>query len=144
MMVACGQPEQFGQDHARLRVPVVVRLQPGEDQIERFVFDRRRESLGGVEGIQAHKFVVFQVDGAIRAFRDGFPQHLLGAGWPAGDDHYFTLMLFPLPQSLFQRVGIRLVDLVRDLFADPGARFVELERCVFLRHLLHANQDFQE
>ena len=39
---------------------------------------------------------------------------------------------------------IRLVHFVRHIFADPRAALVELQRCVFLRHLLHANQDLQE
>src|ERR1017187_3012840 len=37
-----------------------------------------------------------------------------------------------------------LIDLIRHIFADPCPAFVELQRCIFLRHLLHANQDFQE
>src|SRR4051812_1330499 len=50
-------------------------------------------------------------------------------------------MFFLLAQRLFERVRIRLVDLVGDVFADPGAGGVHLERGVFLRHLFHADED---
>jgi hypothetical protein len=47
--------QQFGEDHAGLGVAVIVGLQAGKDQIEFFVFDGRRKSPGGVEGIEADK-----------------------------------------------------------------------------------------
>src|SRR3954468_20815218 len=49
-------------------------------------------------------------------------------------------MLLFLPQRLFQSVSIWFVDFVGDVFADPGATLVQLEWCILLRHLLHANQ----
>ena len=52
-------------------------------------------------------------------------------------------VLFLLAQRFFERVGVGLVHFVGNVFADPGGGFVELERCILLRHLLHANQDFQ-
>src|SRR3954462_11084385 len=49
-------------------------------------------------------------------------------------------MLFLLSQRLFECVCVRLVHFVRNVFTDPGATLVQLEWCVLLRHLLHANQ----
>src|SRR3954452_747919 len=53
-------------------------------------------------------------------------------------------MLLFLPQRLFQSVSIWFVDFVGDVFADPGATLVQLEWCILLRHLLHANQYLHE
>src|SRR5579862_8047107 len=43
--------QQLRQDDARLRISVIVGLQPSEDKIKLFVFDRRRKRLRGVQGI---------------------------------------------------------------------------------------------
>jgi hypothetical protein len=53
-------------------------------------------------------------------------------------------MLFLLPQGFFQRVGVRLVDLIGDVFANPGAGVVQLERRIFLRYLLDAHEYFHK
>ena len=143
-MVACGQSQQLGQDHARLRVAVIVGLQPGKDQVELFVFDRGGKGLRGVERIQPDELVVFEMNRPIRALGQRLAQHLLRPRRTARDHDDLALVLLPLAQRLFQRVGIRLVHFVRNIFADPRAAFVQLERRIFLRHLLHANQDFQE
>ena len=89
-------------------------------------------------------FVVFQMNRAIRALGQRLAQHLLRPRRAAGDHDDFAFVLFPLPQRLFQRERVRLVHFVRNIFANPRAAFVELERRIFLRHLLHANQDFQD
>jgi hypothetical protein len=52
-------------------------------------------------------------------------------------------MFFLLPQRFFERIRIRLIDFLGNVFANPRTSFVEFERCIFLRHLLHAYQDFQ-
>ena len=49
------------------------------------------------------------------------------------------LYLF-LAQSFFERVCIRLVDLVRDVLANPRAVLVQFQRRVLLRDLLHTDQ----
>ena len=97
-----------------------------------------------IERVQPDELVVLQMNRAIRALGQRLAQHLLRPRRTAGDDDDFALVLFPLPQRLFEGVGVRLVDFVRDVFADPRAAFVELQRRVFLRHLLHANQNLQE
>ena len=133
--------QQLGQNHAGLREAVVVRLQPGEDQIEVLVLDRRRKGLGGVEGVERDEAVAFQMDGAIGALGQGLAQYLLRARRAAGDDHHFSAVLLFLAQRLFQRVGVRLVHFVGNIFANPRAALVQLQRRVFLRDLLHADQD---
>ena len=45
----------LGQDHARLGVAVVVRLQASEDQVEGFIFDRSGDRAGSVIGIETDK-----------------------------------------------------------------------------------------
>ena len=80
---------------------------------------------------------------AIGALGQRFAQHLLGTRGTAGNHHDFALVLFALAERLFQRKSIGFVHFVGDVFANPRAAFVELERCIFLRHLLHADQDFQ-
>ncbi len=135
--------EQFGQDNSGLRVAVVVGLQAGEDQVELFIFDGGGKGFCSIESIKSDEGIVFEVDGAVSALGQSFAQHLLGAGRAGSDDHHFSGVLFLLAQRLFQREGVRLVHFIRDVFADPGRGFVELERRIFLRHLLHANQDFQ-
>jgi len=52
-------------------------------------------------------------------------------------------VFFLLAKRLFQRVRVGLVHFVGDIFTDPGAGFVEFERGIFLRNLLHADQNFQ-
>ena len=113
--------QQLRQDHARLRVSIIVGLQSGKDQIELLVFDRRREGLRGVEGIQSDEVVVLEMNRAVRALGQRFAQHLLRPRRAGGDDHNLAFMLFPLAQRFFQRVRVRLVDLVRNVLADPGA-----------------------
>ena len=113
--------QKFGQHDAGLRVAVVVRLQAGKDEVKLFVFDGGSEGAGGVGGVQSDEGIVFQVDGAIRALGQGFTQHLLGARRTGGDDDHFPAVLFFLAQGFFEREGVGLIDLVGDVFADPGA-----------------------
>src|SRR5437879_2567855 len=70
--------------------------------------------------------------------------HLLRPRRTARDHHNLAFMLLSLPQRLFERIGVRLVDLVGNVFANPRARVIELQGCILLRHLLHANQNLQE
>ncbi len=136
--------QEFGEDHSSLRIAVIVRLQAGKDEIELLVLDGGGDGLGRVEGVEADELVVFEVDGAIRALGQRLAQHLLGARRAARDHDYFSLMLFPLAQGFFERVGIGLIDFIGNIFADPGTGFVQLERRIFLRDLLHTDQNFQE
>ena len=135
--------QQFRQDNAGLRVAVIVGLQAGEDQIEFFILDGRREGLRGIKGIESDEGIVFEVDGAVRALGQGFAQHLLRTRRAGSDDHHFSSMFFSLAQRFFEGESVGLVHFIRDVFADPGRSLVQLERCILLRHLLHANQDFQ-
>ncbi len=133
--------QQFRQHHAGLGVAVVVGLQAGKDEIEFFVFDRGGKGAGGVGGVEADEGIVFKMDGAIRALGQGFAQNLLGARRTGCNDHHFAAVLLFLAQRFFEREGVRLVDFVGNVFADPGAGLVQLERRIFLRHLFHADQN---
>ena len=84
------------------------------------------------------------MNGAVGAFRQSFAQYLLRAGRTDGDDDYFAAILFFLAQGFFQRIGVGLIHFIRDVFANPGARLIQLERGILLRDLLDANQDFHE
>ena len=136
--------QQFRQHDAGLRVTVIVGLQAGKDQVEFFVFDSGGKGAGGIGGVQSNESVVFKMDGAVRALRQGFAQNLLGARGTGGDDDHFSAVLFFLAQRFFEREGVRFIDFVRNIFADPGAGLVQLERRIFLRHLLHADQNLHQ
>src|SRR5437899_5306630 len=81
------------------------------------------------------------MNGAVSALGESFAQNLLRASWPRGDYHHLAAVLFLLTQRLFERISVRLIDFVRDVFSDPGAALIQLERRVLLRHLLHADQN---
>ena len=120
-------------------LPAVLTIQSGINKL-------RYATLIGIKQAKnkpLRKVALAEVQSAIGALGQGFAQHLLGACRATGDDDYFTLMLFPLTQRLFERVGVGLVDFVGNVFTDPVAGFVELEWRIFLRHLFHADKNFQ-
>ena len=84
------------------------------------------------------------MNGAVGAFRQSFAQYLLRSGWTYGDDDHFAAILFLLAQGFFQRVGVGLIHFIRNVFANPGALRIQLERSILLRNLLDANQNFHE
>src|SRR5215469_15084263 len=57
--------QQFGENHAGLGKSVIVRLQTGKNKVERFLFDGCGEGAGGVEGVEAHEGMVFEMNGAV-------------------------------------------------------------------------------
>ncbi len=66
------------------------------------------------------------MDGTISALCQRLAQHLLRPGRTGGNDHHFATVLLLLAESFFERVSVRLVHFVRNIFANPGARFAEL------------------
>ena len=82
------------------------------------------------------------MNGAVGSFGQGLAQNLGRASGTRGDHNHIAAVLFLLTQGLLEGVGIGFIDLVGDVFPDPGAAFVELEGRVLLRDLLHADQDF--
>ena len=124
-------------------ITVIVGLQAGEDQVERLFLDRGGKSSSCIECIEANERVVFEMNGAIGALGQSLPQDLLGAGGAGGDYDNVSAVFLLLPQRLFQRKGVGLIDFVGNVFANPGAGFVELQRRIFLRHLFHADQNLQ-
>src|SRR5439155_14302708 len=135
--------EQFGEYDAGLGVTVIVGLEAGKNEVELLIFDGCRKSAGEVEGVEADESIILEVNCPICAFGEGFPQNLLGARRAGSGNDYFAAMFFLLAQSLLEAIGIRLVYLVGNVLANPGAGLVELEGGVFLRHLLHADKNFQ-
>ena len=124
--------------------PIIVGLQSGEDEVEAFVLDGRREGLSGVEGVERDEAVALEMNGAVGSLGQRLAQHLLRARRAAGDDHHLATVLFFLAQRLFQGVGVGLIHFVGNIFANPRAALVQLERRVFLRDLLHADQDLHQ
>src|SRR5256885_13276012 len=51
------------------------------------ILDRSRKSAGSVVGIQADKTIVLEVDGAVRAFGQSFPQNLLRSRGTRSEEH---------------------------------------------------------
>ena len=139
----CVRPsEKFREDDAGLRVSVVVGLKAGKDQVELLVFDGGGESFRGIEGVESDESGVFEVDGAVGALGESFAQNLRRTSRAGGDNDDFPAVLFLLAKRFFEGIGVGFVDFVGNVFADPGAGFVEFERRVFLRDLLHADEDF--
>ena len=63
------------------------------------------------------------MNGAIGAARERFADHLRDARRPGRADDDFAAVLLLEPQRLFERVGVRLVQLEAGvLLADPGLR----------------------
>ena len=135
------QSENLGQNHARLRISVIVRLQAGEDQVKFFILDGGRDRPRRVVGIEADKSSVLEMDRPVRAFRQRLAQNLQRPRRAGRQDDHLARMLFLLPQRLFERKRVRLIHFVGNIFADPRPRFIQLQRSVFLRYLLHANQN---
>ena len=119
-------PKQFGQQHAGLREAVIVGLQSGEDEVELLVLDGSGQHLGKVQRIEGDEPVILQVNGSVSTFGQGFAQHLLRARRSGGDDHDFAAMLLALAQCFFQCIGIRLVDFIGHVVANPRATLVQL------------------
>ena len=83
------------------------------------------------------------MDSAVRAFRQGFLDDLLGPLRAHGKRHHLAAMLFLQAQRLLQREAIRLVHLEADVgLANPRAAFGDVQRRILGRNLLDANGDF--
>ena len=133
--------QQLGQQHPGLRIAKVIRLQPGKDQVEGFFFDRLGQGARGVQGVKSCEAIVFQMNGAVGSLGQRLAQHLLRPRRTGGDHHHLATIFFLLPHRLFQRIGVRLVHLIANILAEPGRALIQLQRRIFLRYLLHANQD---
>ena len=145
MIVACGRPSKFRQQHAGLPEALVVALQAGEDQIEIFFFDCGRKRTRRGQRIELVEFVVGNVNAAVGALGESFLDGLLGALRTHRNRDDFAAVLFLQAQRFFERVGIRLVGFKSDVgFANPRAAIDNRERRIFGGNLLDANADFHE
>src|SRR5438067_2245844 len=78
------------------------------------------------------------------AFGKRLAQYLLRSRRTGGNGYNFAAVLLFLAQCFFECVCIRLIDFIRDVFADPRAALIELKRSILLRYLLDANQNLQK
>ena len=68
------------------------------------------------------------MDGPVRAAGERLANHLRRTRWPGGYDHDFAAVLLLQAQRLFERVGVRLVQLEAGiLIANPGLRLVDAQ-----------------
>src|SRR5207237_3001161 len=109
--------QQFRQNHAGLRIAVVIGLQAGEDEVELLILDGSSECLGGVDGVERNEAGIFQMNGAVGSLGQRLAQYLLGARRSGSNRYYFAAVFFFLPQGFLKRIGIRFVDLVGDVLA---------------------------
>src|SRR5436305_67184 len=71
--------QQFRQNHAGLRIAVIIGLQAGEDEVELLILDGSSECLGGVDGVERNEAGIFQMNGAVGSLGQRLAQYLLGA-----------------------------------------------------------------
>ena len=72
--------------------------------------------------------IAVDVNRAIGAARQRLAQHLRHARRAGRHDDHFPAVLLAQPQRLFERVGVRLVQLpARVLIANPGLRVVDAD-----------------
>src|SRR6266704_2546720 len=136
-------PEEPGDQAARRRIPLVVRLDAGQHEVVRDRADRGGEDPGDrpdvVPGI-LHR----DSDRLVGPFRQRFAQHLLGPLRAGGEgDHPSALFLLE-PHRFLEGVLVRAVDLVvqrvpPDVLPVRG----DLELQVRIRDLFEAHDDVQ-
>ena len=80
-------------------------------------------SLAAASGIECAQVFLFDMNGAVGAFGEGFANGLRGARGSGAQHHHFApVFLFQL-QAFFQGVSIGLIDLVAEIgILNPGAR----------------------
>jgi hypothetical protein len=83
------------------------------------------------------------MDSAIRSLGQGFAQDLLRTRRAGGDYHHLAAMLFFLAQGFLESIGVGLINLVGDVFANPRTTLIKLQWGILLRDLLDADQDLQ-
>ncbi len=130
----------FGKHHADLCVSLVVGLQSGQHQIETLVAHGRRERGRRDGRVGAGKRVVLDVNRPVRTARERFPDDLLHTRRTGAADHDFPAVLLAQAQRFFQRVRVRLVQLVAGiLLTNPRARVVQARLPLAGGHLLDAD-----
>ena len=130
--------KNLGEDHARLRIAVIVRLQPGHDEVRLLIANRLSEYAGGGKRRQVRDIVSDDVNRAISAAGQSIFDYTLGALWSHRHDDDFAAGLFLDAQPFFERITVRLVHFKREIrFLDPGRVFIDSQNRVFVCDLLH-------
>ena len=145
MMVRVRQPQHLGQHHAGLSVSQVVGLQSGQDQVRLLGLRCRGKQFGDAQRVERSQVFFFDVDGAVGAFGQCLADGLRSAGRSGAQGDHFAPVLFLQLQSLFQGVGIRLIDLeTQVVLLNPAAARVDAKLRIANRNLLDGNDNFHE
>src|SRR5436309_6498895 len=139
-----GQADEPGDQPARRRAALVVRLAAGQNEVVRQRAHRRGEEPRDGPDIVGPGIFVRDSGRLVGAFRERLPQHLVHALRPQAQRDHPAAVLFFEPNRLLERVLIGAVDLVvqrvpTDVFPVRG----DLELEIRVRDLLQANDDVQ-
>ena len=74
--------------------------------------ERRGQQPRRRQRVERARIVLFDVDGAVGALGQRFADGLRGARRSGAQRHHFAAVLLLQLQARFERVGVRLVDLV--------------------------------
>ena len=120
-----------------------VGLQAGQNQIEGLLSHGISEHVRDRGGVGRSERLILDVNRAVGASRQRFPQHLRDARGPGGADDDLAAVLLLEAQGFLERVGVRLVELpARVLFANVRALRVQAGLPLAGRNLLDADSDF--
>ena len=104
------QAQNFRENNPRLRIAVIIRLEPGHDEVRLLIANRPCEHAGGGEGRQVNHVVANDMNCSISAARQSVFDDTLSPLRSHGNDDDFAANFFLDPQRFFQRVTVRLVD----------------------------------
>ena len=137
--------EPLGEDDTDLAEALVVGLEPGQHEVELFVRHRRGKRVSDDERIGGGQRIRLDVDGAIGAARQRLANHLADAGGAGRADDDLPTVLLLEPQRLFERIGIRLVELEAGVaVANPRAAIGDSQLPLTGDDLLDANRNFHD
>ena len=143
MMVACGMPSFSASTTPTWPKPWSSDCSPVSTRSTCSSLMRRGERFGDGVRVGGRQRVGLDVDGAVGAARQRLADHLRGPRRTGRADDDFPAVLLLQPQRLFERVGVRLVQLEAGvLVADPGLLIVDAQLPLARHDLLDTNSDF--
>src|SRR5918992_2890496 len=118
--------ETLGKHDTGSRMPLIVGLETGQDQIELLRGHRPGQRIANRERISGAETVILDVQRPIGAARERFANDLLNACRAGGTDDHFATMLLTETQRLFERICVGLVHFIADvLLANPRLLIVQ-------------------